>query len=79
MTDIGCRLKDIFNFETRTLRAIAKSDAGLSQNVIFFDDMPDQEILRFPAQKLKALGGDVNENEIGGGRIVKKLPVPRRP
>ena len=77
---LGCRLLDIFNFETRCLRSLVKSidGAGLAQTIIFFDDMPDHELLRQPAEQLKALGGDVGERDLDNHPLLKK-PVLRRP
>jgi hypothetical protein len=77
LPDLHCRLKDIFNFETRTFRAIVKSADSVSQNILFFDDMPDQVLLRQPAEKLKEKGGEVSDDEISGGRPFKKLSGPK--
>ncbi|MEZ0225908.1 MAG: ankyrin repeat domain-containing protein [Alphaproteobacteria bacterium] len=77
--DIGCRMMDIFNFETRCLRAIVKNTdgPGMAQSILFFDDMPAKEILRPAAQKLKELGVEVDDSEIGETRIIKKSFRPR--
>ena len=77
--DIGCRMMDIFNFETRCLRAIVKNTdgPGVAQNILFFDDMPNREILRLAAQKLQELGVEVDDSEIGEGRVIKKSFRPQ--
>jgi hypothetical protein len=76
---IGCRLLDIFNFETRCLRSLVKMTDGpaIAQNILFFDDMPDTEILRQPAEKLRALGGEVSDEDLGGRPLLKKSFLSR--
>lgn len=61
-----CRLMDIFNFEQRFWRAIAKDpgNQAMTQNILFFDDIPDKEILYQAINKLKELGGKADEAAI---------------
>jgi hypothetical protein len=73
LPDSGWRMTDIFNFETRCWRACLRDaeHKGVTQNIVFFDDIPDTQILRHALGKLKELGGDADESAIEGGHVIK--------
>lgn len=71
----GYRLTDIFNFETRRLLTITKdaSSGHIAQSMVFFDDVPDMEILHKAHAKYKELGGKIGDEVINGRKLRGKI------
>lgn len=67
--EIGYRLTDIFNFESRRATHIATNlETGAeSQTVKFFDEFPDKKMLENALKKLTELGGKADAASISGG------------
>ncbi len=80
LPEASLRLTDVFNFELRFWRSIAKelSGGGITQNIVFFDDMPDTQIAHQACRKLKELGGDVDEDVIDSRPLRDKI-LQRKP
>jgi hypothetical protein len=71
--DVKCRVTDIFNFETRSWLTVSRdlSGSGMSQSQVFFDALPDDEALRPAFDKLKELGGEARDEDLGSRRLLK--------
>jgi len=76
--EIGYRLTDIFNFETRMFTRIAYNTKAEveSQTVRFFDEITDKKILENAHKKLVELGGTADKNAIYSASLDKKQSVP---
>jgi hypothetical protein len=79
LSDSRCRLTDVFNFETRCWRAIAKDleRGGMTQSVVPFDSLADPAPLLPALEKLKELGGENGEDALAGSTRLNKPSLPR--
>jgi hypothetical protein len=69
----ACRVTDVFNFETRSWLTISRDlvGGGMSQSQTLFDTLPDDSILRPALDKLKELGGEARDEDLGSRRLLK--------
>jgi hypothetical protein len=73
LIDANCRLTDVFNFDARSWRTLARDldHGGVTHSMVFFDALPDDEILRPAFDKLKELGGETRDEDLGSRRLLK--------
>lgn len=79
--DLGLKLADIFNFETRHWQSVVRDiESGtMTQTITFFKDMPDHQVLHKALEKMKNLGQEIDPAEAGvipGKTGFLKLPRP---
>lgn len=75
------RLTEIFNFETRrvTVLALELGSKSLAQNVIFFDQMSDRQMLVSAHDALRKLGGTPAPLGVYGMPLRGKPRLPKDP